>query len=549
VLLTELNNVAQITTEEVTRAQNAIVKNAEETTRAPDRLSIAISESIAQGDWRLFFYQRDQIKKVKAEDVSRVAKSYLKRDNRSLGIFIPTTTPDRTTVPSRPDVAALLKDYKGDAAVKSGEAFDPTPLNIDARTQRFTLANGMQVALLPKSTRGESVNVSVRLRAGSLETLKGQSAARRIAGPMLMRGTTKMNRAQIKDKFDSLKASANMTVSGGSIATTRPNLVESIKLAAHVLKDANFPKDEFDKLRQETLTNIENARKEPQTVATDKLAEHLRRYTPDDPRYTPTSQEQLMGVEAVTRDAAFEHYKRFVGGSGGQITVVGDFDANEIKALLEAEFGTWRAPLAYARIRNEVTPNKPAELTLNTPDKENAFFLSVLSLEVNDTHPDYAALVMADQMFGGSLSSRLFQRVREKEGLSYAVGSQLDIPAFEPGASFVMYAIAAPSNVEKVLISIKDEIAKVQREGFGAEELAKAKTAWLQERQVARANDAGVAGGWNERMHENRTYAFSQGNDDKVKALTLEQVNAAFRKYIDASKMTFIRALDQTKAK
>jgi zinc protease len=73
--------------------------------------------------------------------------------------------------------------------------------------------------------------------------------------------------------------------------------------------------------------------------------------------------------------------------------------------------------------------------------------------------------------------------------------------------------------------------------------------AWLQERQVARASDSAVAGGWNGLLHANRTFAFSQRNDDKVKALTLEQVNAAFRNHIDASKMTVIRALDQSKVK
>jgi zinc protease len=548
-LLTELNNIAQITPEEVVRAQNALTKSADETVRAPDRLSIAVSEAIAQGDWRLFFFQRDQIKRVKADDVSRVAKAYLKRDNRTLGIYVPTSNPDRATIPARPDVVALLKDYKGDAAVKSGEAFDATPANLDARTQRFTLANGMQVALLPKSTRGESVNVNIRLRAGSLETLKGQSAAARLAGPMLMRGTTSMSRAQIKDKFDAIKATADVSTSGATIATTRPNVVEAIKLAAHVLRNPSFPKDEFDKLRQEILTNIEFSRKEPQTVATDKMAEHFRRHAPDDPRYSPTSQESAMRTEAVTREAVMEYYKRFVGAAGGQAAIIGDFDVNEMKALLEAEFGAWRAPVAYARIANELIPNKPAEFVLNTPDKENGFFLSTLSLDLNDTHPDYHALLMVDQLFGGSLSSRLFTRIREKEGLSYAVGSQLDIPAFERGGNFLMYAIAAPSNMSKVLASIKDETAKIAREGFTADELAKAKTSWLQERQVARAADGNVANGWISHLHTKRSYAFSQANDDKVKALTLDQVNAAFRNYIKLDQMTFFRALDESKAK
>jgi zinc protease len=548
-LMTELSNIAEITPAEVTRAQNAFIKGTEETLRAPDRLSIALSESIAQGDWRLFFFQRDQVKKVTAADVTRVAKTYFKRDNRTVGTFIPTTTPDRAPAATRPDLVAMLKDYKGDASVKTGEVFDPTPANLDARSQRFALANGMQVALLPKSTRGEAVNVSIRLRAGSLESLKGQSGASSLASGMLMRGTSQLTREQIKDKFDAMKATVGLDTSGGSISTTRPNLIESIKLAALVLKDASFPADEFAKLKQETITGIEFGKKDPQTVATDKLQEHMRRYPLDDPRTRATSQESLMMVEAATRDAALDYYKRFVGGAGGQIAIVGDFDANEVKALLEKEFGSWKAAVPYTRIPDESAPAKPADFVVNTPDKENAMFLAAQPLNVNDDHPDNAGLILANYIYGANPGSRLFSRVREKEGLSYGVGSQLNVPTFERGGSMILYAIAAPANMEKVLASIKDETAKIMKEGFSADEVAKAKTAWLQERQAGRASDRNVAGTWAGLMHANRTFAFSQKYDDAVANVTAEQVNATFRTHIDLTKMTFVRALDQSKLK
>ncbi len=548
-MMTELANVADVTPAEVIRSQNQMSKSVEETLRAPDRLSIALSESIAQGDWRLFFYQRDQIKKVTAADVTRVAKTYLKRDNRTVGLYIPTTSPERTPASIRPDLVAMLKDYKGDASVKTGEVFDPSPENIQARSQRFALTNGMEVALLPKSTRGEAVNVMFRLNAGSLDTLKGQGGAASLAAGMLMRGSTQFTREQIKDKFDAMKATAGLATNGGSISTTRSNLAESIKLAAHVLKEAAFSADEFAKLKQETITGLEFNKRDPQTVASDKLTEHTRRYPLDDPRSRATSQESLMMIEATSREAALNYYKRFVGGSGGYISVVGDFDPVEVKALLEKEFGAWRSATPYSRIPGEVLTPKPADFVVNTPDKENAMFLAVQPLAVNDDHPDNAGLIIANYIYGANPGSRLFSRVREKEGLSYGVGSQLDIPTFEPGGSMLLYAIAAPANMEKVLASIKDETAKIQKEGFSADEVNKAKAAWLQERQAGRANDRNVAGTWTGLMHANRTFAFSKKYDDAVASLTAEQVNAAFRKHVDLGKMTFVRALDQSKLK
>ncbi len=548
-MMTELGNVANINAEDVTRAQNALLKDAEETVRAPDRLSIALSESIAEGDWRLFFYQRDLIKKVVPAEVSRVAKAYLKRDNRTIGTFIPTTTPERAEITARPDVVALLKDYKGDPNIKTGEAFDPTPGNIEARTQRFTLANGMQVALLPKSNRGESVHLAMNLRSGSLQSLHGQSGARSMAAAMMMRGTPTMSRVQIKDRFDAIKTSAAISDDNASLESTRTHIADAIKLMAHVMKEADFPAKEFTEVKQETLTNLESQRREPQTLATDKLAEHLRRYPLDDPRAQLTSRESIMRTEQTTREQVVAYHKRFIGGSNGQLSVVGDFDPVAMRALLEAELGTWKTAEPYVRIPGEAIAPKPADFALNAPDKENGFVLGIHPIAMNDTHPDYPALMLANFIVGENTNSRLFSRVREKDGLSYYAGSQLQVPAFEPGGNLAVFAIAAPANVGKVIAATKEELLRAQTAGFAADEVQKAKEAWLEQRKAARAEDAGVASRHVALMHAGRTFAFAQAFDEKVAALKPEALTAAFKKYITVEQMTFVRALDESKVK
>ncbi len=548
-MMTELGNVATISAEEVVRAQNALLKDAEEEARAPDQLSIKISKYIAEGDWRLFFYRRDQIKKVTPAEVSRVAKHYLKRDNRTIGIFIPTTKPERAEIGARPDVVALLKDYKGDPNIKIGEAFEPTPGNIEARTQRFTLANGMQVALLPKSNRGESVHLAMTLRPGSLQSLQGQWAARDIVSDMIMWGTSAMSRAQIKDKFDALKTSAAISDKSAKLTSTRAHIADAIKLMAHVMKEADFPAKEFTENKQRSLVELEAGLRNPQSMATDKLTEHLRRHPPDDPREQLTLRESIMRIEQTTREQVVAYHKRFIGGSNGQLSVVGDFDPVAMRALLEAELGTWKTAEPYVRIPGEAIAPKPADLALNAPDKENGFVLGMHPLAMNDTHPDYPALMLASFIVGESNSSRLFTRIRQKEGLSYYTGSQLQVPEFEPSGSFVVLAIAAPANVSKVVTAMKEELLRAQTTGFAADEVQKAKDAWLEKREAARADDAGVASGHVALMHAGRTFAFTQAFDEKVAALKPEALTTAFKKYINVEQMTFIRALDESKVK
>ena len=139
-----------ITQAEVDRVKTRTLTSIDEIINDPQQLGLVLSESIAVGDWRLFFIQRDRWRALTAADVQRVGLEYLKNANLTFGQFIPDAKPDRAPAPPTVDVAALVADYKGDAQVAAGEVFDPTPANLEARTQRFTLPSGMKVALLPK---------------------------------------------------------------------------------------------------------------------------------------------------------------------------------------------------------------------------------------------------------------------------------------------------------------------------------------------------------------------------------------------------------------
>ena len=134
-----------VTEAELARIRNKRLKEIDETINNPQRLGISLSEAIARGDWRLFFLRRDWWRAVTTRDVDRVAAAYFKSTNLTVGAFVPDAKPDRSPVPPVADVSSLVKDYKGDAAVAEGEQFDATIANLDARTQRFALANGMRV--------------------------------------------------------------------------------------------------------------------------------------------------------------------------------------------------------------------------------------------------------------------------------------------------------------------------------------------------------------------------------------------------------------------
>ena len=542
------------TAEEVERAKARIAKQIELALTDSETVGLSLSEAAADGDWRLLFLERDQIAKVTPADVERVAKAYLKQSNRTLGEFIPTQKPDRAEIPATPDIEAMLKNYKGGQAISQGEAFDPSPSNIEKRVTRLTLPDGTKVLLLPKKTRGGTVIAQMVFRFGNEKTLFGKAAIGQLTGAMLMRGTTTKTRQQIQDETDRLKAHVN--VSGGvnsasaGIQTTEANLAGSLKLAAEILQHPSFPANELDQLRQQRLAGIEQGRSEPQTLAFLELDRHLdSNYSRGDLRYVSTPDEQIEDLKKVSLADIQQFYKQFYGGGPeSEIAIVGQFDPAQITKVLADLFGNWKTPAPYARILSPYRHVAAFEKTIETPDKQNAMLAAGELAKISDADPDYPAMIMADYILGGQTSSRLFKRIREKEGLSYEVQTALEVPTEDDGGEFLGVAIANPQNTPKAEASFKDELALTLKDGFTAEEVDAAKKSWLEERQVHRTEDGALAGLLMTRARYGRTLKFDEALEAKVAALTPEQITEAFRRHINPAEMSYVTAGDFAKA-
>jgi len=556
VLLKTIENVAAEppTKDEVQRAKDHILKSIDLALTDSEAVGVTLSESAAAGDWRLLFLERDDIKKVTEQDVLRVAKAYLKASNRTLGEFIPTKTPERAEIPAPIDPAVRLKDYKGGDAVSAGETFDPTPANIESRLTRFKLSNGVKVVLLPKKTRGGTVVAQMIFRFGDEKSLFGKAATAQLTGAMLMRGTTQHTRQQIQDESDRLKAhlgvGGSINSATASLETTEANLSGTLKLAAEILRHPSFPDAEFETLKGQRVAGIEAGKSDPQNLAFLEFGRHFAaEYKRGDPRYVSTPDEQIEDVKKVTLADVKQFYQNFYGGQTGEIVITGQFDPDQAEKELEQLFADWKSPAPYARILAPYRKIAPIDQKIETPDKQNSVLVTGTLAKMSDEDPDYPAMVLANYMMGGTMNGRLVNRIREKEGLSYGVQTIFSAPTKDDAAQFMTYAIAAPQNTPKAEASLKDEIAKTEKGGFTAQEVAAAKASWLQERTVARSQDQALAGLLLSRERWDRTLKFDQDLENRVAALTPEQVTEAFKKYVDPAAITIVKAGDFKKAK
>ena len=538
--------------EEVERGKARLLKQFDLNLNNSERIGLFLSEYEASGDWRLYFHSRDQIKKVTEADVVRVAKAYLKESNRTLGQFIPTKTPDRAEVPAAPSVATVLKDYTGGAAIEQGEVFAPTPSNIESRAIRKTLPGGLKLVMLPKKTRGGTVFAQVNLRFGDQASLSDKATIGSFTGQILIRGTKNKSRQQIQDEMDRLKARINVgggaTGATANIETVEANLAGSLRLATEVLREAAFPESEMEPTRQLRIAAIESGKSEPTAIASIEFGRHMNPWPRDDVRYVGTFDEQVADARKVTLDQVRQFYQKFYGASNGEFVVVGQFDPAQVEKLAAELLGNWKSPSRYERLANNYGKIEPIDKKFEAPDKQNAFFLAGMKVKMNDDDPDYAAMVLGNYILGGSGGSRLFKRVRDKEGLSYGVGSGFGAPTKDDGAMFSTNAICNPQNLPKAEASIKDELARTVKEGFTADEVTAAKKSWLESRVVSRSQDQGLLGTLGAREFWGRTMKWDEAFEAKVMGLTAEQVSDGFRRHIDPAALTVVKAGDFKKA-
>lgn len=537
VLKATLESVAAepITAEEVERARARWLNDWDKAFTDPEVVGVSLSEAIAQGDWRLYFLQRDRVRAAKLADVQRVAERHLVPSNRTLGVHLPTERPVRAPVPARVDVAAQMAAFTPQAAAARVEAFDATPANIDARTQRFEIG-GLRAAVLPKGSRGQAVQAVLVLRFGDEKSLAGHGEVPAFVAAMIDKGTSRLTRQQIQDRLDRLRT--QMSVGSGSGALTvrlvsrRDELPQAIALVGELLRDPVFPPSVLEELRRQSLAAIEQQRQEPDAVLANAVARWNNPYPRGDVRHARTFDEIVADVKAVDVDGLRTFHQRFYGAQRAEFGAAGDVDVAAVRQALQQAFGDWQRGAPYTRVPEPFVPPKAQRLKLQTPDKQNANMLVRLPVPLTDNDPDYPALLMANYLFGSGGNSRLWTRIRETDGLSYDVRSGVSWNPFDANSPWVASAIFAPQNQPKVEQAFEQELARALKDGFTARELAEGKRGLLSFRRLSRSQDDVLAQFLTVNLHTGRTFAFADRVDQALQALTLDQVNAALRRHV-----------------
>lgn len=550
-MLAAIQSVAQngITEERVKREIQGLLQQRERLFANSEKFAIQLSEWQAYGDWRLFFLHRDRIENVTVDDVIAAAKKYLVTDNRTVGVFVPTKETDRAPLPDRVDLESLLADYQGREAIAQGESFDPTPENIDARSITGQFDSGVEYVLLPKKTRGEKVFVNGVLHFGSPASLGSKIEASEMMGSLMNRGTETIGYQAFRDKLNELGATLSLSSKPGeltfNIEAKNETLQEVLVLLKSAVREPKFDPQEFEILRRQKITSVESGLSEPNALAGNLFSRKLSPYEKTDVRYAATLQEQIDNLKALTVEDIKGIYAQ-VSGSHGEVAIVGDFDPESAKKILSDTFADWESETQYVWIEEPAVPGIAGEkISINTPDKANAIYLAGYVKPMKDSDDDYEALLIGNYVLGGGpLSSRLADRVRKQDGLSYTVGSQYRADTFDEQAVFTVYAISNPQNTPKVASTVEEVIQTLLKDGIKDDEFEKAKESYLTKRKGSRADDRGLAGLLRKNLQADRTMEFFAQSDQQMQSLTKAQVEAALRSFVNVDDLIIVTAGD-----
>ncbi|MFN2453247.1 MAG: M16 family metallopeptidase [Pyrinomonadaceae bacterium] len=589
VILAELRKVADngLTEAEIEKARQQILAHEAFSRDGTFNIAAQISEAEAVADWRFYTDYAANIEKVTPTDVRRVARAYFTEDNRTVGHFIPKKPDEamasnggngsngrngngsngqavqprnissrnlfsRKLIPRgvqfyrEPDVYAehagasnLVNGSSNRASAGGGGA-----TKFAARINRTELANGATLLVLENHAT-PTISLRGSLRAGSHFEPRDKPGLAMLTAEMLERGTRRRSKLQIATDLESVGAELSFSSDPFVVNIGARCLSKDLRLVldtlAEELREPSFPADELEKLKQQTIADIQEQQSNTGYRAYERLTSLV--FDPTNPYYLNPGEKLIESITAITVADVEDFYKECYGGRSLILSIAGDVQTSEARGQFEQAFGAFTGPASVDINVTDPEPQRDAKREIVfLKDKASIDVLLGSAASLRRDSKDYYAAVIANSALGMStLSSRLGLQVRDKEGLTYGINSRFRAPSLAAGPWYIGVSVS-PHNVERAINSALDVLRDYTQTGIRADELADEKSAAIGSFKVSLATNAGLARSlWNAEF-------FKLGADyidrfpQLVEAVTLEDVNAAIRTHFRPDQLTIVIA-------
>jgi zinc protease len=434
---------------------------------------------------------------------------------------------------------------KSSAAAEAVTAASAGRTQLAARVARTELETG--AALLALENRATpTVSLRASLRAGSYFEPRERPGLARLTAEMLERGTRRRTKLEIAEALEGagaeLEFSADpfaVNVAGRCLSEDLPAVLATL---AEVLREPAFPADELEKLKQQQIAALREQQSNTKGRAYEKFSQLV--YQPENPFYTHAGERLIESVASTTAEDVRRFYEARYGGRSLILSIVGDVSAEEVAGQFGESFGAFAGPesVEISVTDPEQTPGRREIVVVR--EKANVDVLLGTAAPLRRDASDYYAARLANSALGEStLSSRLGLQVRDREGLTYGIGSRFRAPSLAAGPWYIAVSVN-PSNVERAISSSLAVLRDYVEHGIREDELADEKSAAVGSFKVSLSTNAGLAEAlWNAEFY--RLGAdFLDRYPRLVGAVTRDEVNAAIRKYFRPEHLTIVIAGD-----
>jgi zinc protease len=381
------------------------------------------------------------------------------------------------------------------------------------------------------------------LPAGDDKAPADQPVLAGLAGAMLDRGTTQHTKAEITTMLEAVGASIRFGTSDHAVEVSAQCLAKDVPLVvsliAEQLRSPAFHEEEFAKLKKQLSGNLQRALESTDFRATDEFTRAV--YAPGHPNRQHTVEERLAAVAATRIEEVRKFHAAHYGPAHFTLVAAGDLDIAGLQGEVAKNFANWTGgtpPLAAPR---NTAPDTAKEHTVFMPDKTSVSITFGQSTGLRYGDPDYFALRTATAILGSGFTGRLMGNVRDKEGLTYGIGSALNRDTYTDG-DWTITATFAPALLDKGIASTKRQLARWYDEGVTADELEQRKDNLVGSFQVGLATTNGLAQNLLVAIQRGKDVAWLDEYPQVIRSLTLEQVNGAIKKHLQLEQMVLVKA-------
>ncbi|MGA8216847.1 MAG: pitrilysin family protein [Candidatus Sulfotelmatobacter sp.] len=352
----------------------------------------------------------------------------------------------------------------------------PLPAFHPQQPKRIELANGM-VIFLQEDHELPLIEGSARIRGGSRNEPAGKVGLVDIFGEVWRTGGTKTQTGDQLDDFLEVRA-AKVETGGDSDSTTislsclKGDFDDVFKVFVDLLQNPEFRADKLDLAQRQADDSISRRNDEVGEITAREAAKLA--YGADNPY---TREPEYSTIAAITRQDLLDWHKVYIRPNHIILGISGDFDAGAMEAKLRSAFEAWPKGAELPKDDIQYHPAKPGYYLIPKEDV-NQSNIQMVTLGTTRNNPDYYAISVFNEAFGGGFSARLFNDIRTKRGLAYSVGGGIGTNFGHPGIQRFVIGTKSQSTIESIQ-ALDDDIDNLAKQPITDDEIKQAKDAIL----------------------------------------------------------------------